>query len=243
MTGTGQKRLRLKHDDPTARQLVDAVKAGDVDTIRSLVAVDPRVVTARIEDGKGGSRSLLHVVSEPPGHFPRGGAVVELLVGLGADPNALCEGWHTELPLHWAASADDVEVVDALLDAGANIGERGGAVGGGTALDNAIGYGCWQVARRLVERGAPIRKLWHAAALGMSARLEELLSIASPESIDEALWHACRGGQRRTAALLLAHGGDPGWVPPYDTRRAAEVASLVDSRREGLSEWLAQRDS
>ena len=36
----------------------------------------------------------------------------------------------------------------------------------GTPLDNAIGYGCWHVARRLVEAGAAVNKLWHAAALG-----------------------------------------------------------------------------
>jgi uncharacterized protein len=34
-------------------------------------------------------------------------------------------GPHTETPLHWAASSDDVEVLDALLDAGADIDAKG----------------------------------------------------------------------------------------------------------------------
>jgi ankyrin repeat protein len=45
-----------------------------------------------------------------------------MLIQAGADPNAPVEGsWHSETPLHWAASSDDVEALDALLDTGAGI--------------------------------------------------------------------------------------------------------------------------
>lgn len=47
--------------------------------------------------------------------------MVELLIQHGADVNARFAGPHTETPLHWAASSDDVEVLDALLDARADI--------------------------------------------------------------------------------------------------------------------------
>ena len=70
--------------------------------------------------------------------------------------------------MHWAASSDDVDVARALIDGGADINLAGGSIG--TPLDNAIGYGCWNVARLLVERGARVDKLWHAAALGLLAR-------------------------------------------------------------------------
>jgi ankyrin repeat protein len=75
------------------------------------------------------SRTLLHVAADWPGHFPNGAATVEMLVEAGADVNARFDGRHTEAPLHWAASSDDVEVLDALLDHGADI-ESPGSVSG-----------------------------------------------------------------------------------------------------------------
>ncbi len=78
--------------------------------------------------------------------------------------------WYAETPLHWAASSDDVEVARALIDGGADIKATGASIGGGTPLDDAVGYGCWRVAGLLVERGARVDRLWHAAALGMMTR-------------------------------------------------------------------------
>ncbi|MCF2940031.1 ankyrin repeat domain-containing protein [Paenibacillus alkaliterrae] len=39
--------------------------------------------------------------------------------------NARFNGPHTETPLHWAASSDDLEMLDVLLDAGADIEKHG----------------------------------------------------------------------------------------------------------------------
>jgi hypothetical protein len=46
----------------------------------------------------------------------------------------------------------------------------------------------------LVHRGARLDKLWHAAALGMLSRLEELMADA-PDHVEmsKAFWHACSG--------------------------------------------------
>ena len=77
-----------------------------------------------------------------------------LLVASGADPAARFAGAHAETPLHWAASSDDVEALDALLDAGADIEARGAVIAGGTALADAVAFGQWGAARRLVARGA-----------------------------------------------------------------------------------------
>lgn len=41
------------------------------------------------------------------------------LVDAGADVNARFRGPHAETPLHWAASTDDVDVLDALIGCGA----------------------------------------------------------------------------------------------------------------------------
>lgn len=116
-----------------------------------------------------------------------------MLIGAGADPDASVEGsWHTETPLHWAASSDDVEVARALIDGGADLEAPGASIAGGTPLDDAVGYGCWQVARLLVERGARVDRLWRAAALGMIPRAEELLASAPPtqRQLTDAFWQA-----------------------------------------------------
>jgi ankyrin repeat protein len=192
-------------------------------------------VTARIN-----GRTALHVVTDWPGYYPDGPEVVRMLVAAGADPNADTGGDKPETPLHWAASSDDLDVADALIDAGADLETPGGSIG--TPLDNAIGYGCWHVARRLVERGARVDKLWHAAALGLMSRLEELMaSDPRPEEISDAFWQACHGGQRRTAEYLLGHGADINATVEYAHGTALDVAAGPDTRRELLATWLREQ--
>jgi hypothetical protein len=77
-----------------------------------------------------------------------------------------------------------VGAFEVLVKAGADIEALGGSIEGGTPLDNAVGYGQWQVARRLVECGAGA-KLWHAAALGLMSRVEAEFADDSAPSPDE----------------------------------------------------------
>jgi uncharacterized protein len=233
----------LPPDDDRAAALLGAIRSGDVDGLARMVDADGSLAGAWIADRKGGGRSPLHVAADWPGYFPNAPAAVRLLVAAGADPNAAIGG-DGETPLHWAASSDDVDVADALMDAGADLEARGGSIVGGTPLDNAVGYGCWHVARRLVERGARVDKLWHAAALGMLARLEELLAADAPPSAEEvnnAFWQACHGGQRRAAELLLGRGADPDWVPDYAEGAGLDIAAGPDTRRDLLVTWLRER--
>lgn len=147
---------------------------------------------------------------------------------------------HEETPLHWAASSDDLEALDALLDAGADIEAQGSVLGGGSPLADAVGFGQWNAARRLVERGASTT-LGDAAALGLLDRIEAAFGSGSPPPADvvtEALWSACHGGQRQAAEYLLNRGGDINWVGWEDQ------APLDIARREGaleLVEWLQRR--
>jgi ankyrin repeat protein len=140
--------LRLHQNDPPALSFSGAIRNGNLASLEQLVREHPDLVTARIEKN-GKSRSPLHVATDWPGSFPNGPAVIAALIDAGADPNARCEGmYHTETPLHWVASSDDVEAFEVLVKAGADIEALGGSIGGGTPLDNAVGYGQWQVARR-----------------------------------------------------------------------------------------------
>ena len=235
----------LRADDPLATTLVEAIRGGDVARLRRMLAEQPELADVRLDDARGGGRTLLHVATDWPGHFPNGPTAVMALIDAGADPNAPMIGSsHRETPLHWAASTDDVEVAEALIDRGADLEASGASIAGGTPLDDAVGYGCWRVARLLVARGARVDKPWHAAALGMNARLAELLAgppAAAPEQINQAFWHACQGGQPRTAAHLLALGADPSWVPPYSKKTALDAAGELDTARQALIEWLRAR--
>lgn len=183
------------------------------------------------------SRTLLHVATDWPGHYPNGAAIVAVLIEAGADVNARFFGPHsTETPLHWAASSNDVEVLDALLDAGADIEATGAVIAGGTPLDDAVAFGQWKAAQLLVERGAQT-KMWHAAALGMMERMKEVFEETLPSQIEitKAFWSACHGGQRGTAEYLLKHGADLNWVG-YDGLTPLDIARRSDAN--DVVEWL-----
>jgi ankyrin repeat protein len=234
----------VRRDDPLAVDLVAAIRAGDLEGLRRLLSAHPGLAAERLEDDRG-SGTPLHAATDWPGFFPRGAEVVRLLLAAGADPNAPAEGSsHRETPLHWAASSDDAEVAAALVAGGADIEAPGGSIGP-TPLGNAVGYGCWQVAQLLIDRGARVERLWQAAALGLMADVERLLG-AEPapgrEDINHAFWQACRGGQKRAAAHLLALGADPGWSPDYaHGERAWEAARGTPTRWDILLSWLRER--
>jgi ankyrin repeat protein len=228
----------VEHEDPRAHSLIEAIRSGAVEDLQRLLIEHPGLAAARIQSLKG--RTPLHVATDWPGYFPRGPEIVAVLIAAGGDPNAAMTGpRYAETPLHWAASSDDVDVAEALIVGGADIEAAGGSIG--TPLGNAVGYGCWRVARLLVGRGARVELLWQAAALGLMARVADLLAASPPPSaqeISDAFWQACHGGQRRVAEYLYARGADPHWVPDYAKESALEAAAGPDTGRQALLSWL-----
>ena len=147
-----------------------------------------------------------------------------------------------ETPLHWAASSDDVDVAAALIDGGADLETPDGSIG--TPLDNALGYGCWHVARLLMMRGARVEKVWHASSLGMLDRLADLLVPGiDREQISQGFWHACVAGQRRAAERLLNAGADINWEPDYANGTALDAATDLGTRQSNVIEWLRSIDA
>lgn len=143
------------------------------------------------------------------GNRPNGAAAALVLIEAGADVHARFVGGHTETALPWAASSDDVPVLDVLIDHGADIEARGAVIGGGTPLSDAVAFGQWKAVRRLIERGAR-SSLWESAALGLMDRVEACFAQApapTPEDITTAFWCACHGGQLEPAGYLLPGRG------------------------------------
>jgi ankyrin repeat protein len=125
------------------QELADAAMAGDHDTVRRLLAEEPRLATGYTEDGW----TALHLVATPE--------IVEALLDAGANieaPNRHKFAGPGNKPLHGATYLNRPEVVECLLERGADPNSRDNA--GLTALHLAAGNGWVECARALLEGGA-----------------------------------------------------------------------------------------
>lgn len=129
---------------PTLAAFFAACRAGDVATLREMLASEPGLVRERTPEGGTG----LHLAVA---HLD----AVRLLLEHGADPNARDDG-DNAYPLHFAGGAGGVEVVRALLDAGGDVHGAGDAhqldvIGWATCFGPTIPQ---DVLALLLERGA-----------------------------------------------------------------------------------------
>ena len=248
--------LTLDTKDPLAVAIVEAIRGGDVAALNRLLAEHPGLPKARLVDARSVSRTLLHVVADWPGRFPNGARTVAALIAAGADVNVPVThsgaGIPSETALHWAASSDDVDVLDALLDGGADLEMPGACIAGGTALDDAMAFGQWHAARRLVERGARTA-LWHSAALGLMDRIQAHFAGARPpasypwgkgggdppDEVTTAFWCACHGGQPEAAQYLLDRGAKLNWISTWDQLTPLDAAQRAGA--SALVEWLRKQ--
>jgi hypothetical protein len=229
----------LQSDEPLAVELTAVLKGGEVDWLRRLLAANSGLAHCVVENAAGGGRTPLHLFADWPGHNSNAVDTVRTLAAAGADLDAPAVGMrHRETPLHWAASNDDVALIDALLDAGADIERAGSSIDGGSPLSCAVGYGQWPAARRLVERGARTL-LWHEAALGLMPAIRQRVEAgppAQPEELSGPLWNACHGGQLAVAQYLLAHGADLNWPAPWSGQTPLDIAE--QEGRSDIVAWL-----
>ncbi len=221
--------------DPAVVAMAACIRSGDVAGLRAALASDPSLA-ADVFGTSSQARSALHIATDWPGNFANIAESIEVLVTAGADVNARMIGPHSETPLHWAASSDDVDALVALLDAGADIDAGGGVLDGGSALSDAVIFEQWSCARVLVDRGATMT-LWHAAALGEIAALERLLADdPGADALTNACWHASRAGHLVAVKRLVGLGADLDWVG-HQGKTPRQVG--MESGHDALVAWLS----
>ncbi|QGQ98939.1 ankyrin repeat domain-containing protein [Paenibacillus psychroresistens] len=203
---------------------VRSVKTGDVETLERLLQEQPELATVSSLQG----RTLLHHLCDFPGHYPRAIETGSALIASGADVHARAiNSVHGESGLQWAASNDDSNLVNLLIDAGAAVNGLNDDL---RPLAQALWYGFPQVAETLVKRGATIN-LEFAAGLGridlLSAFLDTnrvllqgagkhtppinaavLAAGQSDELIEQALTYAVIAGNIEGVKYLLDCGAD-----------------------------------
>jgi len=221
-------------EEARAIEFATALLRGDADRVRELVADDSSLATTVIN----GYRPL-HLFADAPGHRPNAGAIVAALVAAGADVDAeAVDTWHQETALHWAASNDDISLIDVLLDAGADIEHPGSSIGGGPPSQSALGYAQWAALRRLYERGA-VMNLAQVSALGLMplvTSFAEAVPAPGPDEISVAFWNACRAGQLAAARYLLARGADLNWPAPWSGETPLDAAQA--RHEDEMVAWL-----
>jgi ankyrin repeat protein len=229
----------LRSDDPLAIELTTALKKGDVERLSHLLEAERDLASCVVRDEKGGGRTPLHLFADSPGQIPNAVPIVQLLKRHGADLDAAAvDMWHLETPLHWAASNDDVALIDALLDNGADLERAGSSIDSGPPLSSAVGYGQWAGARRLVGRGAKTQ-LWQEAGLGMMEAIAHRIEVTPSlrgTHLSGPFWNACHGGQLAAAQYLFAHGADPNWSAPWSGQTPLDIADHTG--RSDVVTWL-----
>ena len=206
-----------------------AIKVGDLDRLRALLAAHSELISAR---GTNDNTLLnLAVGNRQP-------EAARVLIAAGADVNLPNNrGW---TPLHAAGYGNWPELVEPLIRAGAKIDlyARGD---GGTPLVMALFWGHREVAEELAKHGVRPPNLRVAAGLGQLDLVQSFFeadgklkpsagehrgfyrvhsgfpywkpSNSRQEILDEAFTYACRNGRTNVLGFLLEMGanidGDP----------------------------------
>ena len=231
-----------------------AVESGDIDTLKKLIAEDPQLVNKTTADNP---RTLLHTLCDYPAHRPRCRESAEILIRSGADVNARAkfEGKTDpgETPLHWAASSDDAEMIEVLLDSGAEIDIDGGIIANGTPLWEAVIFGMQNRSDKTDPARGNLQPDDRCPGVGRLDLVEKFFdkkgnitdtagvlpgwSEPRParDCIDSAFGMACRNGHLETARWLLGKKPDINRKNPVGE---TPLDQAVDRKHTEVANWL-----
>jgi uncharacterized protein len=152
------------------KELFEAVRAGDLSRVASLVEADPSLAifaaailgdTGKLEEALAANRSLISALSSDgwtPLHlaafFGKDDAA-RLLLNQGAPVDARSTNAMQNTPLHAAAAGGHAAIVKLLIERGASVNAR--QHGGWTPLHAAAQNGDVEMARALVDAGADVQ--------------------------------------------------------------------------------------
>jgi hypothetical protein len=239
---------------------VEAVIAGDVTTLESLLRANPELVRARSTrvthfDPPVHQATLLHYVAANgvEGYrqkTPKNAvAIATMLLKAGAEVDALAcmyGGQCTTMSMlvsscHPAEAGVQVPLLETLLDFGAAVD----GVGSGkwvSPLMTALAFGYVDAAEALARRGARVDNLPAAAGLGRLADAARLLPTADSESRHRALALAAQHGHVDVVRLLLDAGEDPNrYNPDGNHSHSTPLHQAVWSRHDAVVRFLVER--
>ena len=193
----------------------DAIVAGDVEALRTLLRAHPDLVHQRSE--RAHHSTLLHYVSAngvEDYHQITPANIVDVaraLLDAGAVVDAESEaygGGSTTLGLtatsaHPRLRGVQLALMDLLIDRGARIGA---IKPGNDMLRAALGNGCPEAAVHLVARGATLDNIYGAAGLGRLDVVRELFASSSVALREGALLIAAQCDRSDVIAFLLENG-------------------------------------
>ena len=222
--------------NPTEQQITrffETVRKGDLETVKSLVRHNPRLIkaTGKDEEGRIGSTALHIATAEARKE------VVKLLVERGANVNAVDTFDHT--PLHEAVLKGNVTIIAALLAVKAvNVDAK--CKHGMTPLLLAARAGKAEIVKLLCDRGADLEAkdprqmtaLMWAAASGHTSVVETLVEQkADAHARDKpgftALHFAAERGHADVVRVLADNGAD------VDTRSDDQLTALHSAAQNG----------
>jgi ankyrin repeat protein/L-ascorbate metabolism protein UlaG (beta-lactamase superfamily) len=198
-----------------AGEIHEAVRGGNIQAVRQLVAADRSVLAAKDSDGS----PPLNIAAQA-GNLE----MTKLLLDLGAD--VTIGDNENSNALHVAAIGANTAVIDLLLAKGVDVNSAD--VNGMTAVLFAGGRGKWDAVRHLASKGARLDcratggtgLVHYAARRGDIAVLKELVAAGLPLSCGPDQWGAtplggaAQRGQMEVIAYLLDNGANPNDVPP-----------------------------
>ncbi|MFN0054405.1 MAG: ankyrin repeat domain-containing protein [Planctomycetales bacterium] len=231
---------------------VEAVVAGDVALLKSMLRADPKLSRAR--SMRRHRATLLHYVSANGVETGRqktprtAVAIVKLLLEAGADVDALADMYDqkcTTLNLlvsscHPAEAGLQTALAESLVDYGAAL--DGADQAGTSPLLMALAFGYHDTAQMLARRAAPLISLEAAAGLGQLEVAERLLAAADGRSRHIAMALAAQHGHTALVRLLLDAGEDPNrFNPPGFHPHSTPLHQAVLSNHSDVVQLLVAR--